>query len=133
MAANRKKTKKPKDLGLYLSVFHPTSMGFGDGKAAPEDYFQPRDDDGQYIDLTMVPMKGEELVTLFIRRGISADTAASILRKLAQRIEKNCSLLVRGRGFDGWFDENGTVVESSLSLEGDYDPSGNDLTIPDIE
>src|SRR5438067_827073 len=98
-------------MGLKLCVFHPDSMkGLGGFS------LEPCDGDGHHCGYHMGPMRGEALAEVSLRRGISAATAAAILRKLADRVEQAGPALLNLRAWkDGWFDERGEAVANPLS------------------
>jgi hypothetical protein len=86
------------------------------------------DADGDHVHFEMVPMGGDSLLWLTIRRGISPQLAASSLRKIAGLIERHgSSLLQLVEGSEGSINSEGDVVSGPLRL--DYDANG-DLIIP---
>lgn len=86
------------------------------------------DADGDHVHFEMVPMGGDSLLWLTIRRGISPELAASSLRKIAGLIERHGSnLLQLLEGSEGSISSEGDVIPGPLRLE--YDAHG-DLIIP---
>lgn len=120
-------------LGLELSLQRPeadeakripTTRGDDDATLYPE-----LDADGDHVHFEMVPMSGDSLLWLTIRRGTPPALAASSLRKIADLIDQHgdrvLSLL---QGNEGSFSSTGNVISGPLRL--DYDEHG-DLIIPD--
>jgi hypothetical protein len=86
------------------------------------------DADGDHVHFEMVPMSGDSLIWLTIRRGLTPQIAASSLRKLADLIDRNGQeLLNLLEGREGSFNSKGDVIPGPLRL--DYDENG-DLIIP---
>jgi hypothetical protein len=76
----------------------------------------------------MVPMGGDSLIWLTMRRGISKELASSSLRKIADLIDRHgTQLLNQPHGYEGSVDTAGGIVSGPLRL--DYDENG-DLVIP---
>jgi hypothetical protein len=95
----QKVVRKPKELGLYLTVRA--------GRAPPLP-FCPADADGHAITFSMDAMHGAALAEVALRRGIAGTAAAAILRKLADRVERyGDELLDLTRGNDGRFSRFG--------------------------
>jgi hypothetical protein len=124
------KWKKPKDLGLALMVVHESSYDSLSDRIreglAPE-----IDSDGHRTTYEMVPMPGDHLLGIAIRRGVSPRTAAELLRKLADRLERfGGELLNMPRGGEGSFNARGEPEASPMQL-----PRGEngDLIVPDVE
>lgn len=122
--------KLPK-LGLLLMVRHPESDD-------PEDHctdlegnpiYGPVDSDGHYIDFQVGRMGGTELAEVELRRGMASSSAARILRKLADLVERNPGLLTARQGIAGEFDESGSA---RLILCAPFDDFGNLPPMPDI-
>lgn len=121
--------RQPKPLGIDIGVLHPESA-FSEKERG--NGFQKVDGDGHYISFHVNPMRGEKLCEITLRRGISHTEAANILRKLADRVERDRGELLNfPRGVCGWLNQDGVEVNEMLSLE--YDESGNDLKMPEIE
>jgi hypothetical protein len=86
------------------------------------------DADGDHVHFEMVPMGGDSLLWLTIRRGITSELAASSLRKIADLIERHgLELLNLKEGDEGSIAATGEVISGPLRL--DYDENG-DLIIP---
>jgi hypothetical protein len=119
-------------LGLELFLQRPDSA---DAKRIPtgrggegEQVFPELDGDGDHVHFEMVPMSGDSLLWLTIRRGTSPELAASSLRKIADLIERHGALILTMlQGGEGSFSSNGEMVSGPLRL--DYDENG-DLIIP---
>jgi hypothetical protein len=87
------------------------------------------DADGDHVHFEMVPMGGDSLLWLTMRRGVSSALAAASLRKIADLLDRHGSqLLNEPFGYEGSFDTAGGVISGPLRLE--YDEHG-DLVIPD--
>jgi hypothetical protein len=86
------------------------------------------DADGDHVHFEMVPMGGDSLLWLTIRRGLTPGLAATSLRKIADLIDRHGEgLLKLLEGSEGSFCAEGEVVSGPLRL--DYDENG-DLVIP---
>ncbi len=86
------------------------------------------DADGDHVHFEMVPMGGDSLLWLTIRRGTTPELAATSLRKIADLIDRHgLSLLTMPQGGEGSFTSGGDIVAGPLRLE--YDEHG-DLIIP---
>lgn len=117
------KQRRARDLGLDICVCHPQSE-VGELRHKEETYGDQCDADGHYMSVGMVPMRGQYLVELMIRRGMSATSAASILRKIADRIELNGDPLLNLIGStsgqfmpDGRFKDDGLGNDDSDTPE----------------
>jgi hypothetical protein len=87
------------------------------------------DADGDHVHFEMVPMQGDSLLWLTIRRGTPPKLAASSLRKIADLIERHGDrVLTLLQGGEGSFSATGEMISGPLRLE--YDAHG-DLVIPD--
>jgi hypothetical protein len=87
------------------------------------------DADGDHVHFEMVPMQGDSLLWLTIRRGTSPKLAAGSLRKIADLIERHGDrVLTLSQGGEGSFSATGDMISGPLRLE--YDDHG-DLVIPD--
>jgi hypothetical protein len=76
----------------------------------------------------MVPMSGDSLLWLTIRRGTSPELAASSLRKIADLIDLHgARVLTMLQGGEGSFSSTSEMISGPLRL--DYDENG-DLIIP---
>lgn len=87
------------------------------------------DADGDHVHFEMVPMGGDSLLWLTVRRGIGPKLAASSLRKIADLIDRHGDkLLMLLEGKQGSIDAEGDIVSGSLRLS--YDEHG-DLVVPE--
>jgi hypothetical protein len=86
------------------------------------------DADGDHVHFEMVPMGGDSLLWLTIRRGTTPELAASSLRKIANLIDQHgLALLNLTEGNEGSVGSKGELISGPLRL--DYDENG-DLIIP---
>lgn len=86
------------------------------------------DADGDHVHFEMVPMQGDSLLWLTIRRGTPPKLASSSLRKIADLIERHGDrVLTLLQGGEGSFSATGEMISGPLRLE--YDDHG-DLVIP---
>lgn len=106
-------TISTRPLGLGIVVSHPDSELH---PTVPEaDRNDLCDSDGHCIFVAIDEMCGEHLVELGIRIGLSATTAADILRKIALRLEQNGDgILLLRDGSQGVLSPNGAFEESGL-------------------
>lgn len=119
-------------LGLEVYLQHPSGE---DAQRIPtgrrEDgaaIYPELDGDGDHLHFEMVPMSGESLLWLTIRRGTTPALAASSLRKVASLIDRHGDRLLRLQGGNaGSFGNSGEVIDGPLRLE--YDEHG-DIIIP---
>jgi hypothetical protein len=124
---------KNEQLGLEFSLQRPSGERAGKiptTRGVEGEILYPEvDADGDHVHFEMVPMSGESLIWLTIRRGLTPKLAASSLRKVADLIDRHGeSLLELLEGNEGSFDASGGIVPGALRL--DYDENG-DLIIPD--
>lgn len=86
------------------------------------------DVDGDHVHFEMVPMGGDSLLWLTIRRGTTPELASASLRKIAGLLDRyGESLLSLLQDQEGSFSSDGEVLEGPLRLQ--YDDNG-DLVIP---
>lgn len=101
----------------------PTERGDRGQQLYPE-----LDADGDHVHFEMVPMSGDSLLWLTIRRGTEPSLAASSLRKIADLIDRHGDqVLTLLQGGEGSFTTTGELISGPLRLE--YDDHG-DLIIP---
>lgn len=120
-------------LGLELFLQRP---GTDDANRIPttrgddgEQLYPELDADGDHVHFEMVPMGGDSLLWLTIRRGTPPDLAVDTLRKIADLIERHGDrVLTLPQGGEGSFSANGEVISGPLRLA--YDNNG-DLIIPE--
>src|SRR5690349_12402007 len=94
-------------LGLDLRVFHLDP----EISAGQRTDMQAVDADGHFVSYLMAPMPREALCQVSIPRGLDVNTAATVLRKLADRIERHgAELLTLERDQLGHFDADGTPI-----------------------
>jgi hypothetical protein len=86
------------------------------------------DADGDHVHFEMVPMGGDSILWLTLRRGIRPKLAATSLRKIADLIERHgAEVLQLPEGSEGSIGKHGELITGPLRL--DYDENG-DLIIP---
>jgi hypothetical protein len=87
------------------------------------------DADQDHVHFEMVPMRGDSLLWLTIRRGTTPQLASASLRKIAALIDRHGEKILNlPQGEEGSFNSEGGVVEGPLRLG--YDEHG-DLIFPD--
>lgn len=123
---------QPDGLGLELFLQRPERV---DAERIPtergdkgQQLYPELDADGDHVHFEMVPMSGDSLLWLTIRRGTDPKLAASSLRKIADLIDRHGDqVLTLLQGGEGSFSTTGEMISGPLRL--DYDENG-DLTIP---
>jgi hypothetical protein len=120
-------------LGLNLSLQHPHVSDleqFAVTRDKDGNVIYPEvDADGDHVHFEMVPMGGESLLWLTMRRGTSPKVASASLRKIADLIDRHGQRLLKLlEGKEGSFNAEGEIVSGPLRL--DYDENG-DLVFPD--
>ncbi len=120
-------------LGLEFSLQRPPKLEVDripDSRDAEGNLIYPEmDADGDHVHFEMVPMGGDAILWLTVRRGITPMLASNSLRKIANLIDRHGqSILNLLEGKEGSFDEKGELISGPLKLE--YDQNG-DLIIPD--
>ena len=119
-------------MGLELILQHPASTDLeripkSRGREG-EIIYPEMDADGDHIHFEMVPMRGESLLWLTIRRGTTPEAATVALRKIADLIDRHGdTVLSLPNEGGGSFSPEGEFVEGPLKLK--YDENG-DLIIP---
>jgi hypothetical protein len=124
--------KDPEQLGLNLSIQRPEQVDLDrmpvSRDAVGKVIYPEVDADGDHVHFEMVPMEGESLLWLTMRRGTTPEIAASSLRKIADLIDRHGQrLLTLTEGNEGSIDASGELVSGPLRL--DYDENG-DLIFP---
>lgn len=119
-------------LGLELFLQRPDSENVKQipttRDAAGNILYPEVDADGDHVHFEMVPMGGDSLLWLTIRRGLTPELAASSLRKIADLIDRHGQeLLNLLEGNEGSISAAGDVIAGPLRLS--YDENG-DLVIP---
>jgi hypothetical protein len=123
---------KNEQLGLHLSVQRPSSE---DASRIPPSrdnqgkvIYPELDADRDHVHFEMLPMAGESLLWLTMRKGIDPKLASDSLRKIAALIDRHgTKILNMQEGKEGSFSSQGALVEGPLKL--DYDENG-DLVFP---
>jgi hypothetical protein len=122
--------KKPRSLGFSLVVIHESSYDALSAKLR-EALTSEIDAEGHHTTYEMGPMAGDYLLDLTIRRGVSARTAAALLRKLADRLERHGgALLSMPQGGEGFFNDRGEPEADPLPLPRD---ENGDVIATDVE
>jgi hypothetical protein len=80
-----------------------------DDARAAKLFGEDTDADGHYVTFDMSPMRGDKLMDLTVRRGIDPGVAATILRKLADRIDQYGGKLLNLQGGGHWFTSDGEI------------------------
>ena len=119
-------------LGLELSLQHPETRDLNSIPASRDEggnvIYPEVDADGDHVHFEMVPMSGDSLLWLTIRRGTVPQLASTSLRKIADLIDRHgIDLLNLLEGREGSFSSDGEIVSGPLRLQ--YDEHG-DLVFP---
>jgi hypothetical protein len=116
-------------LGLEFSLQRPDVERIPPSRDADGTVVYPEvDADGDHLHFEMVPMGGDSLLWLTIRRATTPQLASASLRKIADLLDRHGeSVLSLLEGKEGSFSSDGEVVEGPLRLQ--YDDNG-DLVIP---
>ena len=122
-----------KQLGLELSLQRPDLADMEGLPSSRDDQgeviYPEVDADGDHVHFEMVPMGGDSLLWLTIRRGTTAELASSSLRKLADLIDRHGERLLNFfEGNQGSLSSEGRIVTGPLRLR--YNEYG-DLIFPD--
>ena len=120
-------------LGLEVFLQKPSAEEMGRVPKSRDDsgtvIYPEVDADGDHVHFEMVPMGGDSLLWLTIRRGTTPKLAANSLRKIADLIDRHGQrLLTLLEGNEGSLNADGDIVPGPLRL--DYDQHG-DLIIPE--
>ncbi len=120
------------ELGLELFLQQPDSQEMAQLPVSRDDdgnvIYPELDADGHHVHFEMVPMRGDSMLWLTIRRGTAPGLAATSLRKIADLIDRHgLKLLNLFEGNEGSFSSDGEVVSGPLRLK--YDDNG-DLIFP---
>jgi hypothetical protein len=122
--------KKKLDLGLEITVRHPESEDWGRIPNPPTYEEERLDRQGRLIAYEMVPMSGQALLWLTLRRGMDPGATADLLRQLADLIDRHgAKLLSMHRGGAGSVSREGELVDAPLQVQ--YDENG-DAIIPEV-
>lgn len=124
--------QKTETLGLELSLQHPAAHDLVNIPPSRDEggnvVYPEVDADGDHVHFEMVPMAGDSLLWLTIRRGTAPELASQSLRKLADLIEQHgMHLLNLLEGREGSFSSEGHVISGPLRLA--YDEHG-DIIFP---
>jgi hypothetical protein len=125
-------TREQEPLGLHLSIQHPSDE---DARRIPVSrdeqgnvIYPELDADRDHVHFEMVPMSGESLLWLTLRRGIEPKLASHSLRKIANLIDRHgLNILNLAQGKEGSFSSQGALIQGPLKLR--YDHNG-DLVFP---
>jgi hypothetical protein len=128
------KSGKTQPLGLEVVLQHPVPA---EAERIPktrgehgEVLYPEMDADGDHVHFEMVPMEGDSLLWLTVRRETAPQVAAAALRKIADLLDRHGeNVLNRMEGASGSFSSDGDVVDGPLRLG--YDENG-DLVIPHV-
>ena len=120
-------------LGLHLSVQRPSAENASRIPESRDDQgnviYPELDADRDHVHFEMVPMRGESLLWLTMRKGIDPKLASDSLRKIAGLIERHgMKILNMQEGKEGSFSAQGALIDGPLKLG--YDENG-DLAFPD--
>jgi hypothetical protein len=122
----------PEKLGLSLSLQRPEKSDLQQIPATRDKegrvIYPEVDADGDHVHFEMVPMGGESMLWLTMRRGTTPEVASASLRKIADLIDRHGQVLTMVVGKEGSFDAQGEIISGPLRL--DYDENG-DLIFPD--
>lgn len=125
-------TNEQEQLGLHLSIQHPSDEDAGRIPASRDTQgtviYPELDADRDHVHFEMVPMGGDSLLWLTLRRGIDPKLASHSLRKIANLIDLHgLNILNLAEGREGSFSSQGALVHGPLKLG--YDQNG-DLVLP---
>ncbi len=120
-------------LGLSLSLQRPIQSDLAQISVTRDQagkvVYPELDADGDHVHFEMVPMGGESLLWLTMRRGTTPELASSSLRKIADLIDRHGQkILTLLEGNEGSFNAEGEIVAGPLRLG--YDENG-DIVFPE--
>jgi hypothetical protein len=127
-------SRQEQPLGLELVLQRPIQT---EAKRIPgsrgehgEVLYPEMDADGDHVHFEMVPMEGDSLLWLTVRRETSPQAAAAALRKIADLLDRHGPRVLNlMQGASGSFASDGGLVDGPLRLG--YDDNG-DLVIPQL-
>jgi hypothetical protein len=124
--------QQSKKLGLGVWLQRPDQQDRSRIAEARDDMrnivYPELDADGDHIHFEMVPMGGDSLMWLTMRRGTTPELAVASLRKIADLIERHgTTILNLPEGKEGAVDSDGELIPGPLRLS--YDENG-DLCLP---
>ena len=109
------KAAAPSQFGLDLTVFH-LDPEISEGQRDVND--GDSDADGHFISYMIAPMARNMTCRVILCCGMDHEEAATVLRKLAERVEQHGPQLLKlDSGRLGHFDSKGAPVDDSESLE----------------
>lgn len=124
--------QESEQLGLELFLQRPGTQDLAQIPVSRDEagkiLYPEVDADGDHVHFEMVPMGGDSLLWLTIRRGTTPELASISLRKIADLIDRHGrKLLNLAEGNEGSFSSDGDVVSGPLRLR--YDANG-DIQFP---
>jgi hypothetical protein len=127
-------SRQERYLGLELVLQHPNPE---ETERIPrtrgergEVLYPEMDADGDHVHFEMVPMEGDSLLWLTVRRETAPQAVAASLRKIADLLDRHGQKVLNlAQGESGSFSSDGDVVDGPLRLG--YDENG-DLVIPQV-
>jgi hypothetical protein len=118
--------RRPRALGLEIVVRHPESEREHLLRSDRPNYEQlfnllyTPNQEGHCISYEMMPMPGEALTCVTIRRGMAPEFASALLRNLADLIDRHGRrLLNMPRGGEGQFTAEGAMMDDPNQLPRD--------------
>jgi hypothetical protein len=121
-----RRPQRPRPLGLEIIVRHPESERLQLLRCGTPNYevlfnllYTPNKE-GHCISYEMMPMPGEALACLTIRRGMAPEFTSALLRNLADLIDQHGRrLLNMPRGGEGQFTAEGAMMDDPNQLPRD--------------
>jgi len=128
------KSRQEQPLGLELVLQHPDPAEAGRIPKTRGDHgevlYPEMDADGDHVHFEIVPMKGDSLLWLTVRRETTPQVVAASLRKIADLLDRHGQKVLNlTQGESGSFSSDGDVLDGPLRLG--YDENG-DLVIPQL-